>query len=252
MRKSPLIAGHETSVLPEVDYQRAFYDMVSKAEAPLPWLDGSIFFREVPLRYDIGKAKPSKDRFMPDTIADFIELDAQGRFHLWEAKRLWSDEFQKGKVVGQLIFYDFLFHTDQKRTWLRLKPLADAPASVKRRLRAAEPKFQSWNVLICGGCGWELAAGVNPHAWTYISLNETYFKKDAVPIAVYHLFHTSTGFAVRNLWQLSLNDRTDMHPDSLKAFVEEGEDFSGYNRKKSKDKMPKELMLKFIGRSTLL
>jgi hypothetical protein len=104
--------------------------------------------------------------------------------------------------------------------------------------------------LICGGCGWELAAGVNPHAWTYISLNETYFKEDAVPIAVYHLFHTSTGFAVRNLWQLSLKDRTDMHPDSLKAFVEDGGDLSAYKRKKSMGKMPKELMLKFIGRST--
>lgn len=249
MRNPPPPTANKASVLPELDYQRAFHEMMSGEGAPLPWLEGSIFFREVPLRYDLGKSKPSKDPFMPDTIADFIELDALGRFHLWEAKRLWSDEFQKGKVLGQLLFYDFLFQTDHKRTWLRLKPFADARASIKRRLRAAEPKFRSWNVLICGGSGWELAAGVNPNAWTYINLNETYFKEDSPPIAVYHLFHTSAGFAVRNLWQLSLNDRAEMHPDSLRAFVEKGGDLSAYTGKKSRNKMPDDLMLKFIGRT---
>jgi hypothetical protein len=183
---------------------------------------------------------------MPDTYADFIELDAKGNLHLWEAKLLWADDFQKGKVIGQLLFYDWLFRTDNSKTWLTLKPCIHLESDVKLRLENAELRFHSWNVLVCGGQGWELAAGVNPNAWTYQTIKDDYFQSDSPPLAVYHLFHTKEGFAIRNLWQLSLKDTKHMHPDSIEAFLKEEDGIPNFGN--CDEQMPDELLLEFIGR----
>jgi hypothetical protein len=177
----------------------------------------------------------------------FIELDKNGRLHLWEAKLLWADDFQKGKVVGQLLFYDWLFQTDEQRTWLDVKPCVDIELSIKMRLRNADLKFHSWNVLVCGGKGWELAAGVNPHAWTYTAVKDAYLQDGSPCLAVYHLFHTRVGFAIRNLWQLSINQPHHMHVDSVIAYVEEGYDLPDAND--IEEEMPNNLLLSFIGRA---
>lgn len=228
----------------ESDYQNAFPQTVAESVSDLPWLSGSLFFRGVPLRYEIGKMKGSKDLEMPDSITDFIELDTQQRFHLWEMKMLGCDEFQKGKVVGQMLFYDWLFTTDNEKTWQSLDPIKSQSLEVKSRLRTAELRFHSWNVVVCGGEGWELAAGINPHAWTYAILNDTYLAKSAPKVSVYHLFHVSAGLALRNLWQLSINDSKHMHPESLEKCVKAGFDcFDLFP-----DEVPTELLLKIIGR----
>jgi hypothetical protein len=230
----------------ESEYQRNFVEVFPSDLAHLPWLRDSIFFREVPLRHELGKLKPSKDLFMPDTKADFIELDAKGRLHLWEAKLLWADDFQKGMVVGQLLFYDWLFRTDESKSWLNLKPCNLTTSEVRSRLERAECRFHSWNILVCGGDGWELAAGVNPNAWTYTALNDEYLRDDSPALAVYHLFHTKSGFAIRNLWQLSVDDPQHMHPDSLGAYLAAGYGHSAGDG--DREKLPHDLMLKFIGR----
>jgi hypothetical protein len=36
--------------------------------------------------------------------------------------------------------------------------------------------FKSWNLCICGGSGYELAAGYNPVAWSCWIIAEEYFK----------------------------------------------------------------------------
>jgi hypothetical protein len=231
----------------ESEYQRKFIEVVDTSYTQLPWLEGSLFFREVPLRYEIGKTKPEKDGFMPDTFADFIELDKKGRLHLWEAKLLWADDFQKGKVVGQLLFYDWLFQTDEQRTWLDVKPCVDVESTIRTRLQSTELRFHSWNVLDCGGKGWELAAGVNPHAWTYTAVNESYLRDEAPCLAVYHMFHTQVGFAIRNLWQLSINQPKHMHVDSLISYVDEGYELPDAND--DQEDIPDHLFLKFIGRT---
>jgi hypothetical protein len=230
----------------ERDYQKRFVEEVGRSVELLPWLDGSIFFREVPLRYEVGKISRSRDKFMPDTLADFIELDKHGNFHLWEAKLLHSDEFIKGKVVGQLMFYDWLFQTDKTRAWLKLSPCSELSSDLRQKLQSAELVFRSWNILVCGGKGWELAAGVNPTAWTYTTVNDDYLKEGGPALAVYHMFHTKTGFALRSLWHLTLFSPQQMHVDSLEAYVDEGYELP-VDEPGVWD-MPKNLLLKFVGR----
>jgi hypothetical protein len=229
----------------ESEYQNAFPDTVAQSVADLPWLSGSLFFRGVPLRYEIGKTKSRKDLEMPDSITDFIELDAQNRFHLWEMKMLGCDEFQKGKVVGQMLFYDWLFKTDEQKTWQSLEPIKSQSDDIKSRLNAAELRFHSWNIAVCGGEGWELAAGINPHAWTYSIINDDYLQDSAPKISIYHLFDISTGLALRNLWQLSVNSVQQMHPESLEKCANAGFDFSDT----SPTEIPMKTMLRLIGRS---
>jgi hypothetical protein len=204
----------------EAAYQKQFLKTVPLCTDRNPRLLGSIFFPEVKLKYDIGKLKASKDFFMPDTSADFLELDAQGKFHLWEAKLLFDNDFLKAKVLGQMIFYDFLFTTDHQRTWLELSPFTSIDAKLKNRLREAELKLHSWNILVCGGNGWELAAGVNPQAWLYQSVGEAYFHDNVPSIETYHLFHTKFDFDIWNLWQLSVLENGGLHPDSEIAYAQ--------------------------------
>lgn len=230
----------------ERDYQKVFVDEVKRSVELLPWLAESVFVREVPLRYEIGKTGRSKDKVMPDTLADFIELDKRGSFHLWEAKLLHADEFVKGKVVGQLMFYDWLFRTDETRAWLDLSPCSELSSGLRQKMQAAKLMFRSWNILVCGGKGWELAAGVNPMAWTYVTVGEDYLKEGGPALSVYHMFHTKKGFALRNLWHLNIHCPQKMHVDSLEAYVNEGydlpvEDFGEWH-------MPKKLLKIFVGR----
>ena len=76
-----------------------------------PFFCKSYISREIPQYYSFDSPKRVKDEYMPFSITDFIELDSFGNFHLWEAKMLHSDELLKGKAIGQLLFYDFLFHS---------------------------------------------------------------------------------------------------------------------------------------------
>ena len=40
--------------------------------------------------------------------------------------------------------------------------------------------FKTWNILVCGGEGWELCAGINPIMWNYPTLTVELIKKTAV------------------------------------------------------------------------
>jgi predicted restriction endonuclease len=76
-----------------------------------PFFCGSFMSRELPQFYSFESPGRVKNEYMPYSITDFIEIDSNGHFHLWEAKMIHSDELLKGKAIGQLLFYDFLFHT---------------------------------------------------------------------------------------------------------------------------------------------
>ena len=76
-----------------------------------PFLCDSFITRELPQFYSFDTPTRVKNEYMPYSITDFIEIDSSGHFHLWEAKMIHSDELLKCKSIGQLLFYDFLFHT---------------------------------------------------------------------------------------------------------------------------------------------
>lgn len=235
----------------ESEYHQIFLETLASNGEYTPFLSDSKFFHEIPIRYEIGKMKRAKDLFMPDMKMDFLELDAHGSFHLWEAKLLESDELIKGKVLGQCMFYDFLFRTDEKRTWTKLSPCKDEPQSTREILESAPLKFKSWNILVCGGEGWELAAGVNPNIWTYTTIMEDYFSEESPDVSVYHLFETRNGWCIQNLWHLSVLRPKRMHPDAYEAYLKAECEHPalGVITEDVKDDMPFDLFMKFIGRS---
>ena len=67
---------------------------------------------KLPLRYQIGKYFKGKTLGMPDCELDIVSVDSHQDFHLWELKKLNSNELNTGKFMGQLMLYDFLFTTE--------------------------------------------------------------------------------------------------------------------------------------------
>lgn len=185
------------------------------------YLKESQFFDEVPLFYDQRKTISARDVLTPDYRADIVELDKHGSLHLWEAKVLHCDDLIRGKVVGQLVFYDWLFSSAASSTVvsaLRKKGMAEVDC--RRLARRSHLKFKTWNILVCGGDGWELAAGHNPIMWTYPPLKEYYFQDDKPEINVYHFYACSTGYDLRHLFELSIFFPENMHGEAYSAFLQ--------------------------------
>lgn len=197
-------------------YQKKFFNFVNSHDFFL----GSTFLKEVPLFYCSNKPERIKSKTMPYSQTDFIEIDENGKFHLWEAKMLDADELVKGKTLGQLLFYDFLFNTYPEEN---LKALLKKEGMKKEQLESMtfdDFKFSSWNILVCGGKGWELAAGVNPVIWNYVNLPEKYFFDETPNINLFHFFNVSDGYDLKNIWELSINKPRYMHIESLIDYQE--------------------------------
>lgn len=181
---------------------------------------------------------------MPDTIPDVIEFDENENLHLWELKLITSSEAWNGKFFGQIMLYQFLFISEP---WNELvgrfafsgqKP--DFKGDVGKILmhlagygkgEIAEetdpnPNFMTWNLCICGGSGYELAAGFNPVAWSFWIIAEEYFKEAMPDFKIWHFFLTSDGFILRKMTDLSLDESSSLHPDALTAYqsLMKGED----------------------------
>ena len=232
----------------ESDYHSIFQKLANRGK-DIPFLKNSKFFNEVPIRYEIGKTKPAKDYFMPDMKIDILEVDQNNNFHLWEAKKIDSDELVKGKVLGQCMFYDFLFRTDEERTWTKIPPCKNADSITKNTLESAPLEFKSWNILVCGGEGWELAAGVNPHIWTYSIVNDDYFRDSCPKISVYHLFETKSDWCLKNLLDLSVNCPRSLHPDSYQAYLNSEDSSTQEAVVDNQEELSPELYLELIGRN---
>jgi hypothetical protein len=208
----------------ETRYQEEFLHFVEEEDLP-GYLCGSSFHREVPLSY-VMEGSSRGGVFMPNASVDFLEVDVMGRLHLWEAKKLHSYELTSGRVIGQLLFYDWLFRTYEREA-LKAK-LRGAGVEIDRIAAFREDKglkFESWNILVCGGAGYELAAGVNPIMWNYAAVMDDYFKESTPKTATYHFYHTKHGMELASIWNVSIFRPFTMETNALIAFLESEENF---------------------------
>lgn len=158
-------------------YQRKFRELAHGGHSSRvsPFIRGSKFFPEVPFDYSM-----TKGRRKPETLGasfDFIELDVSGKLHLWELKTLHAYELTSGRVLGQLMFYDWMFRSSN-RSYQNMR-LRESGIELEKVDEPEDPdkglQFKSWNILVCGGHGYEIAAGVNPIMWEHNVLSEKYF-----------------------------------------------------------------------------
>lgn len=209
----------------ERTYQKKFLEYVRQIDPDSlhgSYLGGSTFFEEVPLYYDVMKMISQKDVFMPDYRADLVEVDSNLNFHLWEAKIIHADDLIRGKVIGQLIFYDFLVSTygRQKIVEILLKKgliseVADAILEKEQKM-----SFDTWNVLVCGGEGWEIAAGVNPIMYSYPAIGEQYIAKSQASLNIYHFYEIPTGYDLKHIFELSIFYPHNLHPFVYERYLQ--------------------------------
>ena len=181
---------------------------------------------ELQLRYDIGSYKMGKIFGMPDFSCDIISFDENEEFHLYELKILENNEIWTGKFFGQLLAYRFLFRTEP---WNELAGRFAMRNSKKPGLvhgcigrilvhlgsygtrEVAKPndknaEFKSLNLIVCGGNGYELAAGFNPIIWSYWVEFELILKEIKVDFNIYHFYKDNDIFYLDHLCKLSVDD----------------------------------------------
>lgn len=215
----------------EAWYQSRFPKLVSECDPQrvTPLIHGSRFYREVKLQYAMEEGSGGSE--MPNASVDFIELDAAGRLHLWEAKLLHSYELISGRVIGQLMFYDWLFRT-YNRELLRPHLVASGldPNEIEGFNNSEEDvRFCSWNILVCGGEGYEIAAGINPVMWNHHLVPEDYFTKNAPKVSTFHLYHDQSddedGLVVQDIWHISIFNPLQMERNALLAYLQSDENW---------------------------
>jgi hypothetical protein len=196
-----------------------------------------VYAPHIQLRYDIGKYSKGRDFTMPDAITDVIEFDEKGDFHLWELKLITSNEVWNGKFFGQMMLYHLLFTTEPWNELAGRFAFAAQNPSFKGEVgkilthlsgygsgeiaEESDPNasFKTWNLCICGGSGYELAAGYNPVAWSFWIVAEEYFNETMPEFKIWHFFSTKDGFVLKEMSDLSVDDPSSLHPDSLEAYL---------------------------------
>lgn len=196
-------------------YQKEFLEFCKSH----PFFAASFMSREVPQFYSFDSPDRIKNQFMPFSVSDFIELDSDGYFHLWEAKLLHSDELLKGKVIGQLLFYDFLFQTYPEENIKKLLIENGFDKTTILSMSGEDFYFKTWNILVCGGDGWELCAGVNPIMWNYATLSEQYFNDSTPNLNLFHFYEVSYGFDIKNIWELSIYSPQKLHLEAFSKYL---------------------------------
>lgn len=218
----------------EVQYQEKFIEERYKRypnHVYVPFLD---------LKYSIGKYFRGRDFGMPDTILDVVEFDEIGNFHLWELKKIESPEVWNGKFFGQLMLYNFLFSTEPWNELIgrfatrnaipnsgikgdagkiigHLSMYGDGDVATENDKKA---KFKSWNLVVCGGDGYEIAAGVNPIAWSFWIIAQEYYKKN-IPEFHFHQFHKdASGWNLITLPKADINTGKGLTDNALKKWKE--------------------------------
>lgn len=215
----------------ENEYQRAFLELMANK------YPNRVFAPHLELRYDIGKYSKGKTFGMPDTILDVVEFDENNDFHLWELKLIESNEVWTGKFFGQIILYNFLFSTEPwnelcgrfaysgKKPEFRgdvgkvLMHLASYGKGEVAEDGDPHASFKSWNLCICGGHGYELAAGYNPVSWSFWVIGDEYFQETIPRLNIWHLFSTAESLVLSEMVDLSVDDHSSLHPQALAAYL---------------------------------
>ncbi|MBD1893796.1 hypothetical protein [Coleofasciculus sp. FACHB-129] len=212
-------------------FQKNFTEYVKKL-AP-----DSHFITDFQLYYAGIKSNKFKSReFAPDFILDIVQIDANLNFHLWEAKKWPSTGFEDlvtkekfgnkssrgledlvtGKVVGQVVFYNEYFLGKNKEDILSEFERKQLNKEVIKQLgqkKQEEFNFTTWNILVCGGEGWEISGHLNPLMADYFYLKKRYFREDAPDINVYQFYEVSDGFDLRHMLQFNIYSQNQPLPE---------------------------------------
>jgi hypothetical protein len=214
----------------ENEYQKEFLAYVSRIYPKRTYAP------HLELKYEVGKYSKGKSLGMPDTILDVVEFDEGNNFHLWELKLLEAGEVWTGKFFGQMMLYHFLFSTEPWNELLGRFTFCGQKADFKGALdkllthlvsfgedeiaKEGDPTatFQSWNLCVCGGHGYEIAEGYNPVSWSFLRMADEYFEKTMPPLRIWHFFQADSGFVLAEMRGLSVYARDGLHPHSRAAY----------------------------------
>jgi hypothetical protein len=196
----------------ETEYQKQFLKEISR------FYPHHNFFWNFPLEYDQA-GRRIKSVEMPNYSLDFLSISEENKFHIWEFKKLNSEELLRGKVLGQIIFYDFMLKTNSVQQILKkLKDRYNYQSKIKKI------EIKSWNIVVCGGQGWEIAAGVNPIMWWYCGGVEEYIIDNRI-FKIHHFFHDQTDWDLKDIWDLSVLDPRRMNQYSYNKYLEQCGEF---------------------------
>lgn len=140
---------------------------------------------------------------------DLVEFDFAGRPHLWQFASVFSPDVVAGGAIGRLFAYDRVFAAMERRDLsARIEAAAakrrydiDDP-TFRRMLDRLHPEFESWNLVVCGGRGCELAGrDDNPMYRLYAPLSAMI--EGIRDVNTWHFYQTSTGFDLRSLWDVA-------------------------------------------------
>lgn len=196
-------------------YQKRFLEYLEQ-NRPYSYLVDSEFIDELKLFYDMEKIRMEKSKVIPDYSVDFIEVDRMGCLHIWEAKMLDKEELIRGKVIGQLYFYHFLlrsYDVNKLILLLRDKGVSEEKLDLISRNGII---IKTWNILVCGGRGWELCAGINPIMWTYNDFSIDTEGSNIPPTSVYHFYQVNKEYDLKHLFEQSI-----FYPEYLHSTVYE-------------------------------
>lgn len=142
---------------------------------------------------------------------DLVEIDCAGRMHLWLFASVYSPEFVTGSVIGRLFACAHAARLAPPQILRsRLEAAArrpnSGPGSLPPRLR---PAFESWNLVVTGGAGCELAGrDDNPLHRLYAPLSAAI--GTVGDINVWQFYQTSTGLDLRSLWDVAAYSRPSL------------------------------------------
>lgn len=160
---------------------------------------------------------------------DLVEIDAGGRMHLWLFTSVYSADFITGAVIGRLFACAHAarvaspqFLRSRIDSAARRRP-EHGPGPLPPRLR---PAFESWNLVVTGGSGCELAGrDDNPLHRLYAPLSAAI--GTVGDINVWQFYQTSTGYDLRSLWDMAAYSQPSLTElmDRAMALPVPGDDF---------------------------
>jgi hypothetical protein len=138
-----------------------------------------------------------------------VEIDGDGRMHLWLFAPFRATELISGDVIGRM----FAFTQVLRLTAPEQLRAAIAAAAQRRRYDVKAPYFRhmlqrprldvaSWNVVVCGGTGCELVArDDNLLFQLYAPLAE--WEGPTRDVNTWQFRQTATGYDLRSLWDVA-------------------------------------------------
>jgi hypothetical protein len=141
--------------------------------------------------------------------ADLVELDGDGRFHLWTFASIYSPDLASGEPIGRLFAFDRVFRAadravvSQRITEAARRRRYDTGCPwLQRRLARLRAEFASWNLVVCGGRGCELA-GTDDNLLFQLYAPLSDMVGAIRDVNTWHFYQTDTGFDLRSLWDVA-------------------------------------------------